>query len=519
MVAVVLSLGAAVAGMRGNTAALSDVAASAASPSPEAVPSPSPAPALAPSPSPSPTPPADPHAALRARLLAVLADPGLALPDGTVSVAIRDAAGRTVLDVEADRPLLPASTQKLVTAAAALQALGPDHRFVTQAVATGPVGDDGTLDGDLVLVGSGDPVLGTAGYGRYVYPVRPRTPLEELAVRIRTRGILRVAGHVVADSGRFAGVTTAPGWKQRYFWDFDARHITGLTVDGGLVVALLLPDEEGTAKSEGMAAPDATATEAPDPGVLLEAVPDDVHPDVVLRLSEDPERDAARQFQRLLEARSIAVRPEVAVDPAPASGTVIAAVESDPLRDILRHTVQRSDNHAADTLFRELGVRVMGDGTWEGGAQGVRQALGGLGLPWSGVVLADGSGLSRSDRLTAAFLAELDVAMAASSMGDVWTSLMAISGREGTLRHRLRGTAGEGRFFGKTGTLDDVAAVAGHVTGPAGAVFHLAVVGNDVHGGEREVVRRIVDQLTLALVAEVDGAPWPERIATEEDAP
>lgn len=502
--ALVVALSVGVSVTRGNAPARSDVAVSVAAPSP----SPSPS-APAPSPSPSATAAADPYVALRARLETLLRDPELAVDDGLVAIAIRDAEGRVVLDRGAHRPLLPASTQKLVTAAAALQTWGPDHRFVTRALATGPLLGDGTLDGDLVLVGGGDPVLGTAGYGRYVYPARPRTSLEELAMRIRTAGVRRVAGHVVADVGRFAGASYATGWKTTYWYDFDARHITGLTVDGGLAVALLLPadpeDPGDAVLVEASAASDGTE-DLPEPvDVLFEAIPEDRDPDVELELSPRPPAEAARQLQRLLTARAIAARPEIGEIGSVPEGTVLASVASPPLVRVLQHTVKRSDNQVADTLFRELGVELQRDGTWEGGAAAVRKALAGLDLPWSGVVLADGSGLSRIDRLTAAFLADLDVAMSGSPAGDTWRSLMAVSGREGTLRHRLRGTPGDGRLLGKTGTLDDVAAVAGSVTGSGNERFHLAVVGNDVTGGEREIVRRIVDELTLALVEELDG--------------
>ena len=510
MGALVVSLSVGVLTTRGNEPARSDIVASTLLPSP----SPSPAqasPLPTPSPVASPTEQPDPYVALRGRLERLLSDPELAVPDGSVSIAIRDAQGRVVLDRGAHRPVLPASTQKLVVAAAALQAWGADHRFVTKVLGTGPLLRDGTLDGDLVLVGGGDPVLGTAGYGRYVYPVRPRTSLEELAMRIRTAGVRRIAGHVVADTGRFAGSSYATGWKTTYWHDFDARHITGLTVDGGLSVQLRIPvDEEEAALLSTGAPPDGGAPGAGDaepepPDVLFEALPDDLDPDVELELSPRPPAEAARQLRRLLEARDIAARPEIGEARTLPEGTLLASVASPPLGRVLQHTVQRSDNQIADTLFRELGVELQRDGTWEGGALGVRRALGTLGLPWSGVVLADGSGLSRNDRLTAAFLAELDAAMAASPAGEVWSSLMAVSGRQGTLRHRLRGTPGEGRLLGKTGTLDDVAAVAGTVTGPGDSRFHLAVVGNDVTGGEREIVRRIVDELTLALVEELDG--------------
>jgi hypothetical protein len=98
-------------------------------------------------------------------------------PDGVVGLAVIDSASRQLAYRNADRPMLPASTMKLVTAAAALRLLGPGHRFVTRVFATSEVDADGVVDGDLVIVGGGDPVLATPTFMRHVNSERPATPL------------------------------------------------------------------------------------------------------------------------------------------------------------------------------------------------------------------------------------------------------------------------------------------------------------------------------------------------------
>lgn len=444
-------------------------------------------PVLDPSPSPaSPAPPALDHTALAARLTEVLAREDLAV-DGTVGVAVRDHRGDVVLDAAtATAPLLPASTLKLVTAAAALEAFGPEHTFTTRVLAAGDV-VDGTLHGDLLLIGAGDPVLSTPGYRRWVYPARPATPLEELAMRVRTAGIRHVTGTVVGVDGLFGPPDTAEGWKGGYFSDFDARRIHGLTVDASLDVQLELPEP-----AEG---------EEPDP---------DAVPELTLLQSADPRLQAATALTELLAERGVTVDAEPRATRVPRSGDEVASVSSPPLARLLRHTVERSDNHLADTLFRGVGQAVVGDADWAEAAAAVRRVLSDAGVDgWDGVVLADGSGLSRDDRVTAAFLADLDAVMAASVHAELWDDLMAVAGVEGTLRGRLRGTIGEGRFLGKTGTLDDVAAVAGSVVGPD-ARYHLAVVANDVTGEERSRVRTLIDELVLVLAEDLHDC---ERIA------
>jgi serine-type D-Ala-D-Ala carboxypeptidase/endopeptidase (penicillin-binding protein 4) len=250
-------------------------------------------PVLAPTPSPaSPAPPALDHTAVAARLAAVLAREDLAV-DGTVGVAVRDHHGEVVIDAPtATAPLLPASTLKLVTAAAALEALGPEHTFTTRALAAGEVDADGTLHGDLLLIGAGDPVLSTPGYRRWVYPARPATPLDELAMRVRTTGIRHVTGAVVGVDSLFDLPDTAEGWKGGYFSDFDARRIRGLTVDASLDVQLELPEPP-----EG---------EEPDP---------DAVPELTLLQSADPRLQAATAFAQLLAERGVTVDAEPRATP------------------------------------------------------------------------------------------------------------------------------------------------------------------------------------------------------------
>ncbi|MBW3602046.1 MAG: D-alanyl-D-alanine carboxypeptidase, partial [Actinobacteria bacterium] len=159
--------------------------------------------------------PAEPERSRRlgAGLEAVLARPELRVP-GRLGVRVTDAAGGVVLDRGGHTPLLPASTLKLVTAAAALRTLGPGFRYVTRVVATRQP-DDGVVRGDIVVVGSGDPALATATYGR-VEPDRPRTPLEALAGQLRRAGVRRVTGRVVGDPGLLAHEPLAAGWPDRY---------------------------------------------------------------------------------------------------------------------------------------------------------------------------------------------------------------------------------------------------------------------------------------------------------------
>lgn len=405
---------------------------------------------------------------LQGRLTALLADPSLEVA-APLGVVVLDPRGYEVVGSGHRQPLIPASTMKLVTAAAALHALGPEHRFVTQLRATAPIGDDGTIEGDLVIVGSGDPTLATPAYAENAYPDRPRARLEDLADTVVERGLRRVTGDVVGDPTVFADEPVPAGWLEQYLLDLDAAYVSGLTVDAGRDV---------TYREDGRAI-----------GVA----------------SADPAATTATRFAELLAERGVVVDGDPrSARPAPSTEVHLGEVRSPPLARTLRYLINYSDNHLTDGIFRAVGAQGDLPGTWSSSAEAVRQALADLDLPWDGVVLTDGSGLSREDRLTASFLAGLDRAMYLSSHTDVWSELMAVAGRSGTMRSRLRGTLAAGLLRGKTGTLDDVRAFVGAVETTRGR-FHLAVIGNELRGVSRDRVRLLQDEIALLLTEDLLG--------------
>ena len=453
-------------------------------------------PTLATVPPPQPPPPPAPPASRDALIawLSPLVGAAAQFSEGTVAVLVTDEYGREVVGSDADTPVMPASTQKLLTAAAVLVTLGPDGRLRTHLETTAPVGPDGVLAGEVVVVGAGDPTLVTDEYARWIYPSRPRTPLEDLADALVAAGVSVIAGDVVADVSGFVGDARAEGWQDNYFHDLDARYTSGLTVDAGLETLITLPepadedDEEGEAEAQDEA-------QQPAPAV----------PDVRVQLVPDPALHTVRELVRVLEERGVVVEgePRVGEPTAPRVGRLVT-VESPPMREVLRFAVQRSDNHLSDQLFLVVGRLRTGEGSWPRGERGVRQVLDHLGVDHRGTRFADGSGLSRDDRVTPRLLVELDRAMLAGRHADTWRSLMAVMGESGTLSERMRGTVAVGRFVGKTGTLRDVTALSGAVLEGDEPRFHLAVLANDPGGG-RWAARVLMDELILALVAEVDG--------------
>lgn len=462
---------------------------------------------------PDPPPPPEGRQALAARIQALVDAAGVSAPDIELGVLVTDAYGREIAAHQADRPLLPASTQKVVTAAAILTTLGPSGRFTTRVDATAPIAADGALHGDLVLVGGGDPALATDEYARWVYPARPTTPLADLADTLVAQGLRRLEGDVVGVAPGFTGAARAAGWPDRYFGSFDARYAAGLTVDGGLRTIVTYPEAEGdgtagtdgTADTEASADRDGQGSAGDEPGDGLD--PEDLGPpEVTVDHVTDPAAHAATELRRLLEERDVEVVGESRSGDveAPVIGR-LAVVDSPPMDELLRFTVERSDNHLADGMFRAIGRIRTGEGSWARGDRALRQVLDRFDIEHGEAVFADGSGLSREDRLTARLLVDLDRHMTDGPVAETWVSLMAVMGESGTLRERLRGTVAAGRFHGKTGTLRDVTALSGAVVGEDGTRYHLAVLANEASGPGRWVARELMDELVLQLSADVAG--------------
>ncbi len=446
----------------------------------------------------APGPPPESRTRIEAEARSLLAGL-LARADGErVAVLVVDEEGREVIAHDADEAVLPASTLKVVTAAAVLITFGADARFTTRLESTAPIDRLGVVDGDVVLIGTGDPVLATPEFGRWIYPARPRTPFEDLADQLVTAGVTRITGDVLGVVDRFEGPTTATGWPDRYFWDFDARYADGLAVDAGTRTIVTYPDEEEDDEDPG-----------PGPGPSDRATDDDQAeepsepPTVKIEHTAAPAEHAVSELVRLLEERGIEVDGTSAVrEPDRPLVGRLAAVSSPPVGDLLRFAVQRSDNQMADALFRAVGRLRTGVGSFASGEAALRQVLASLGIDHAGAVFADGSGLSRDDRVTARMLVEVDRAMLASRYASIWTSLMAEMGRSGTLAKRLRGTVADGRFRGKTGTLRDVSALTGTVRGDGPRRYHLAVIAN-ADGQARWLARTFADELIVLLAADL----------------
>ncbi|MFP5256786.1 MAG: D-alanyl-D-alanine carboxypeptidase/D-alanyl-D-alanine-endopeptidase [Acidimicrobiia bacterium] len=380
---------------------------------------------------------------------------------GPSCARVVDARGETVLATGADGLLIPASTTKLVTAAAALHVLGAEHRFRT--VVRGPVPVDGVVAGDLHLVGGGDPVLATSRYAdRFPRQPQLRTDVAALADAVQAAGIRRIEGSVVGDESRYDVERYVPGWPARYLDQNVVGPLSALSVN------------------------DSFARHPGDGGDRLEPAP-------------DPAVHAAAVLTILLAERGVEVvgPPRAGVAP---DVPELAAIESAPLSEVVDQLLRESDNMVAELLVKELG-RATGDPSTAGGTAVVARAIGELGLDTTGLVVADGSGLSTDNRLGCRVLTDL---LLHPEVGSTLRAGLAVAGESGTLVEAFEGTSLEGALAAKTGSLNAVSALAGTVTDDDGRLT-FAYVANDPDGRiEEDPVRAAQAALGQILLS------WPQ---------
>jgi D-alanyl-D-alanine carboxypeptidase/D-alanyl-D-alanine-endopeptidase (penicillin-binding protein 4) len=329
----------------------------------------------------------------------------------TAAFALDLRTGNVVFARRAALALAPASTEKLAVSYTALALLGPRYRIETRVVAEGAL-QGSTWRGPIVLQGKGDPTLS-------------RWDLRVLARRIRAQGITHVAGPVIGDESFFDRRRTATGWRASYYIN-ECAPLSALTVDGG--------------RYRG-------------------------------RISRRPALAAAATFREALQKAGVSVRGRATVGRAQANAVTLAGTSSAPLHDLLRLLDRDSDNFAAEVLLKHLGAAELGRGTTAAGAEVVRRTLDEAGVPLDGVRIVDGSGLSLLDRATVAEL--VGILSAAWSDPDVQPSFvrsLAVAGRTGTLKRRMRGRA----VVAKTGTTSQASALAGFAAGR----YAFAVVQN-----------------------------------------
>lgn len=431
------------------------------------------------------------------------------------ALVVRASDGAVLFERNADRQLIPASNAKVFTALAVLDHFGPTHRFETR-IAAPAAPDAAGVVGTLFVEGGGDPVLNNEDWWR-------------LASELRGLGVQRIAGDLVLDDGAFDAVRWHPGVQGRSSRAYHAP-VGALNANYGAFAVRIRP--AGRPETPAL--------------VTLEPPVDYLVLDAAVRTSAagtraryDVSRSAAGSRERVraqgqgpaggrtrtyyrsvldptayagsvlamqLEAVGIPVAGGAKTGAVPEGAVELLAFEGRTLAEIVQLFMKYSNNAVAETLQKALAHDLTGaPGSFEGGARVLRERLVELGVPASGFVLTDASGLSRANRASPrALVAALAIGLRSFRYGPELEAALPIAGRDGTLEKRAEEVRDRARA--KTGMLDGVSALTGVVRAQSGEERLFSVLVNEHRSGDA-AVRAALDGFLEAVVEAATPAP------------
>lgn len=437
-----------------------------------------------------------------------------------VAIDVRDlGSGRAVYARNARTNVKPASTTKLLTTAAILDALGPDARVETTLETTARVDALGRVLGDLLFIGRGDPNLSAR------FDAAPEgTPFARLADELWRGGVRVVEGRLIAHDGLFPGESIGDSWTaDDLAWSYGAE-ISALSAFDNAVRLTILPGERAGDAAQIAANPRTDFIEIENRLVTVDRAVDRafsatrapgsrrvvVSGRIPLGASEssegvavpEPALFAASLLRDELSRRGVVVRGGLArsTDPLPEGRRVLAFHRGRTVAEEIRVVNKESQNLHAEILLRRLGAAVSKDASAGASLEARATILRQLGARLDEAALYDGSGLSRSSIVSAAAEADLLVAMARHPHANAFRDSLPVAGVDGTLRRRMTGSLAERRVFAKTGGLRHVVGLAGYVDAVSGRRFAFSMIVNHFTRPTREVTAAL-DEICALLAA------------------
>lgn len=441
------------------------------------------------------------------------------LRSARVGVFVAEASGAVLWQHDAERSFLPASNLKLITGAVALLTLGADYTFTTRIETTGAI-ENGVLNGDLRLVGDGDPALG----GRFEQ--EPLAVFTRMIRPLRALGITTVQGRIVGDDDCQDDESLGLGWAHD---DLSADHgaaFSGLNFAENVVrihVRPFAPGEKAVFRIEpqvnsvlvhsslqcrGPGTPNELNVRRA-PGTNLVRVGGFLAADAAEQTRavaiDNPTRYAAMALKTVLEQAGVKVTGQAmdGDDAGPVTGKprVLASERSRPLREILAATLYDSINLYAEQLHRTAARTVLQRSDGAAAAEHVTNVLGSMGVDTTGLVLADGSGLSRRNLCKPEQLGRFLLAIRGSPLHEAFLAALPVAGKGGTLGERFPKGPARGHARAKTGSMANVQALSGYLDRPGDKPPLVFVVLLNQFTCSEEVARSLLDAFVDELAA------------------
>jgi D-alanyl-D-alanine carboxypeptidase/D-alanyl-D-alanine-endopeptidase (penicillin-binding protein 4) len=434
--------------------------------------------------------------------------------------------GKIIFDEDSTKYFMPASNMKNFTVATALEKLTPNFRFVTSVYAPSAPDQDGLIKGDLIVFGRGDP---TIFFG--INSEDDIKGMEKLAEKIASTGVKRIEGDLIGDESYFTSSPIPYTWE----WDdlqwYYGAQVSALSVNDNSAKLTITPSQKADEKALVQVIP-------PESGFLLinevktiegnshqiqirrklgtnilevsGSIGKDAKPFEAYVALPNPALTFVSILRSLLEQKGIIITGETKTvdseyrkkNPLSANLVELTKLESPPLGLIAQKTMKPSQN-----LYTELILRAMGEfleetkdlkkTSLDKGIVIVDKFLQEIGVPSGSVLMYDASGLSRHNLVTPDAVLKLYLFMKKSRFAESWYESLTIAGIDGTLKERFKGTLAEKNVRGKTGTINQVAALSGYVTTLSGEKLVFSIIVNNLPDLSLRV--STIDEIVLSL--------------------
>jgi D-alanyl-D-alanine carboxypeptidase/D-alanyl-D-alanine-endopeptidase (penicillin-binding protein 4) len=380
-------------------------------------------------------------------------------------LVVNPRTGDTIYSKNAGKLFMPASNMKIITSAAALTLLGPDYRYRTTFLTDGEVRDS-LLDGNLLVIGRGDPTVSDRMRGTAT------TVMDALADSLRAHRIRQISGSLARVGNAFPDSIYGYGWE----WD-DLGEYYGAGVDELIF-------------NEGMAP------------TKLRPAPDTARDSLYSGPAKSPAKAYLDALHDALVRKSIRMDGTVrdSVLPTPFKMDTLFVLISPPLREILPALMKPSQNQIAEILLRTIGLERGGLGTADSARKIVGQQLLAWGVQPDGFVIRDGSGLSDQDLLTPETIVRVLDRIQRDTAFAAYYNSMPIAGVDGTIDTRMKGTLAEGNVHAKTGTLAKARSLSGYVTTADGERLIFSILANNTTT-PGSAVTHVADVIAASLAA------------------
>ncbi len=471
-----------------------------------------------------------------ARVNVALSNP--AASKGEWGLLIADAAtGETLYALNEDKYFVPASNMKLFTTALALSKLGVDYKFQTTLETRGTISEDGTLSGDLFLVGRGDPNLSNRKFPfnlKEEFDGPPEKVLAELADKLVAKGVKQIKGDVVGDDSYFPREPYPDGWEiGDMVWEYGAA-ISAIVLDDNTATLTLTPGilagdavkaeiapgtpdfyvENDVVTSAAEVKSDITLTR--EPGAQLVVVrgtlPANSAPRKLTLGIHEPALHAATVLQKVLTDRGVKVTGNpraVHIAETPSDTTpraILAEHISIPLGDSVKLVNKISQNLHTEMLLRTAARQ---SGIWDKPEDLMKFPVdfyAAAGIAPDDVIQTDGSGLSRHDLVTPRALVALLKYAQTQPWFSAYFASLPVAGVDGTLEDRMRDTIAAGRIHAKTGSVEHVRTRSGFAETPGGRTLMFSFLSNN-QGGKAHEATDALDAISVAMIEEFDIKP------------